>query len=164
MKMMRVCMNRACFYHCEFNDILALLWRFLINIEYISRYINETWERFWWGCQTLSTVLYLCMKRLKDNFRCKYNLFLWAQFCGLGIVDELSVWSLFRAVLNGLTSVVVKKSVGYVLSFVPLIWEVDIRCFGKRPFFSLLNPVSKRNFPPKDWFRTALTLLCLILL
>lgn len=79
-------------------------------------------------------------KRLKDNFHCKYNLFLWAQFCGLGIVNELSVWSSLRAVLNGLTSVVVKfqvkKSLGYILSFVPLIWEVDIRCFGKRPFFS----------------------------
>ncbi len=46
-------------------------------------------------------------KRLKDEFICKYNLFLWAQFCGLGIVDELCVWSSLCAVLNGLLNIVV---------------------------------------------------------
>ncbi len=60
-------------------------------------------------------------KRLKDEFICKYNLFLWAQFCGLGIVDELwcviFVMCSFKWTSEHCGKSQVKKRLGEVLSF-----------------------------------------------
>lgn len=69
-------MNQASFYHCKLNDIPALLRGFFDKYRILYKYKKVK------VLMRISTVfnrvvfVYEKCKRLKDEFICKYNLFL----------------------------------------------------------------------------------------